>query len=131
MAGRILDIYEKEKIIVASILIMIMALVILAFSNTLLMFILVGFLWGIGFGLLFPVTMAYSFEYAGSSDGIAIATYQASMDMGIALGPMIAGVMLPFIGYRVMFLCQGLACLVSLVYFQFYLRKRHNTASKV
>jgi MFS family permease len=131
MAGRIFDIYEKEKIIVASILIMIMALVMLAFSSTLPMFILVGLLWGIGFGLLFPVTMAYSFEYAGSSDGIAIATYQASMDMGIALGPTVAGVTLPFIGYRVMFLCQGLACLVSLVYFQFYLRKRRNAASRV
>jgi len=129
MAGRIFDTYEKEKIIVVSILIMIMALVILSFSKTLPGFILAGFIWGIGFGLLFPVVMAYSFKYAGSSDGIAIATYQASMDMGIALGPVIAGVMLPFIGYRIMFLCEGLVCLISLIYFQFYLSK-HKAKSK-
>jgi MFS family permease len=131
MAGRIFDIYEKEKIIVVSILIMIMVLVLLAFSKTLPMFILVGFLWGIGFGLLFPVVMAYSLEYAGSSDGITIATYQASMDLGIALGPTVAGIILPFTGYRVMFLFQGLVCLISLIYFQFYLRNRCNAASKV
>ncbi len=130
MAGRIFDIYEKEKIIVVSILILIMALVILSFSKTLPLFILIGFIWGIGFGFLFPVVMAYSFEYAGSSDGIVVATYQAFMDMGIALGPAVAGIVLPFIGYQVMFLCQGLVCIGSLVYFQFYLRK-HKAKSKI
>jgi MFS family permease len=110
---------------------MIISLVTIASSSTLSMFILAGFFWGIGFGLLFPLAMAYSLEYAGSSDGVAVATYQAFMDLGIAVGPTAAGAMLPFTGYRVMFLCQGMFCFVSLAYFQFYLRKRHNMASKV
>ena len=129
--GKIFSLYKKEKIIVGSILIMIISLVTLALSSTLSMFILAGFLWGIGFGVLFPLAMAYSLEYAGSSDGVAVATYQAFMDLGIAAGPAIAGVMLPFTGYRVMFLCQGLFCFVSLMYFQFYLKNRHNRAAKV
>ena len=130
-AGKIFSLYEKEKIIVVSILILIISLVTLALSSTLPMFILAGFLWGIGFGVLFPLAMAYSLEYAGSSDGVAVATYQAFMDLGIAAGPAIAGVMLPSTGYRVMFLCQGLFCFASLMYFQFYLRNRRNTAAKV
>ncbi len=128
MAGRIFDAFEKEKIIIVSILIMITSLVTLAFSKSLSMFILVGLLWGTGFGLLFPVVMAYSFEYAGSSDGVAIATYQAFMDMGIALGPAVAGVILPFTGYRIMFLCQALACLISVVYFQFLKKRKRRGA---
>jgi MFS family permease len=129
--GRIFSLYEKEKIIVGSIFIMIISLITLALSSTLPMFILAGFLWGIGFGVLFPLTMAYSLEYAGSSDGVAVATYQAFVDLGIAAGPAIAGIMLPFTGYKVMFLCQGLFCFVGLMYFQFYLRNRHSRAAKV
>ena len=110
---------------------LIISLVTLASSSTLTMFILAGFFWGIGFGIIFPLAMAYSLEYAGASDGVAVATYQAFMDLGIAAGPAIAGIMLPFTGYRVMFLCQGLFCFVGLMYFQFYLRNRHSRAAKV
>jgi MFS family permease len=129
-AGNIFSHYEKEKIIAVSILIMIVSLVTIALSSTLPMFVLAGFLWGIGFGVLYPLTMAYSLEYAGSSDGVALATYQAFMDLGIAAGPAIAGVMLPYTGYRVMFLCQGLFCFISLMYFQFYLKNKRNKAAK-
>lgn len=129
-AGRIFSLFEKEKIIVVSIVMLIISLVTLASSSTLTMFILAGFFWGIGFGIIFPLAMAYSLEYAGSSDGVAVATYQAFMDLGIAAGPAIAGVMLPFTGYRVMFLCQGLFCFAGLMYFQFYLRNKRNRAAK-
>ncbi|HEX2966262.1 MAG TPA: MFS transporter [Syntrophorhabdaceae bacterium] len=123
-SGRILSVYNKERILIISVLIMMSSLTILAFSSTLPMFILVGLLWGIGFGIAFPLMMAYSLEYAGSSDGIAIATYQAFMDLGLALGPAVAGILLPLTGYRMMFLSQAMVCVISLLYFQFYLRKR-------
>jgi MFS family permease len=68
--------------------------------------------------------MAYAFEYAGSSAGTAVGTFRTLMDLGLALGPMIMGAIIPVTGYRGMFLCLALVTLISLAYFQFYVRKR-------
>ena len=75
--------------------------------------------------------MMYALEYSGSSDGAAIGTYRAIYDLGIGLGPVVMGLIIPLTGYRVMFLCLALICLINLCYFQFYVRKRRNLALTV
>jgi MFS family permease len=94
------------------------------------MFILVGILWGVAAGYLIPVCMAYALEYAGSSDGTSIGTYQAFMDIGLALGPVTMGIIVQLTGYRFMFLCSAFVCLVNLGYFLFYLRRKGNAAHR-
>jgi MFS family permease len=121
--GRILDTYRKETIIPIVILTSMTALLVLAFSKTLPMFIFVGMLWGIGAGFFPPVSLAYALEYAGSSDGTAVGTYQAAMDSGFGLGPAITGLIIPLTGYPVMFLCLACICIINVCYFQFFLRK--------
>jgi len=106
-------------------------LIILSFSKTLPMFIFVGAFWGIGAAFFVPMAMAYALEYAGSSDGTAVGTFRALQDLGMALGPMIMGIVLPFSGYRIMFLGLALICLLNLCYFQFYVRKTSVVASGV
>jgi MFS family permease len=124
VGARAFDMYSKEKIIPAFVFVSTVGFVILSFSSTLPMFILVGVLMGASLAFLIPVTMAYALEYAGSSDGSTVGTYQASMDLGLALGPVTMGIIVPITGYRVTFLCLALASLVSLSYFRFYLRKK-------
>jgi len=82
-------------------------------------------LWGMAGAFLFPAFMSYALEYSGTSGGTALGTYQAFMDSGSALGPIIMGVIIPFAGYRIMFLCLALICTLNLCYFQFYVRKKH------
>ncbi len=124
LGGKILDTWSKEKIILTFILTSMLAMVILSFSTTLPMFIFVGLLWGTGVAFIFPVSMAYALDYAGSSHGTALSTFRALMDFGMALGPMTMGLIIPIAGYRIMFLCLALICLINLCYFQFYVRKR-------
>ncbi len=124
LGARAFDMYAKEKIIPTFVFVSTVGFVILSFSSTLPMFILVGVLMGASLAFLIPVTMAYALEYAGSSDGSTVGTYQASMDLGLALGPVTMGIIVPIMGYRVTFLCLALASLVSLSYFRFYLRKK-------
>jgi len=50
------------------------------------------------------------------------------MDLGMALGPVITGIIVPFTGYRVLWLCLALICLFNMCYFQFYVKKRRNVA---
>ena len=102
------------------------AMVILSFSRTLPLFIVVGMIWGAGSAFFFPTAMAYALEYAGSSDGTAVGTFRAVSDLGLALGPVIMGIIIPLTGYRTMFLCLALISLINLCYFQFYVRKRGN-----
>jgi MFS family permease len=95
------------------------------------MFILVGMLMGTALAFLIPVCLAYALDYAGSLGGSAVGTYQASMDLGLALGPVTMGIIVPLTGYRVMFPCLALTCFVNLSYFQLYLRKKGAVAGTV
>ena len=122
--GRILDTHSKEKVIPVFILTSMAALLILAFSKTLTMFIFVGMLWGVGAGFFPPVSLAYALEYADSSDGTAVGTYQAAMDSGFGLGPVIAGIIIPATGYRMLFVCLACVCILNLCYFHFFLKQR-------
>jgi len=126
LGGKILETYNKEKIILTFLLTATVAMVILSFSKTLSMFILVGLLWGAGAAFLTPTFLAYALDYSGSSGGPSVGTYQAFQDLGMTLGPMVMGIIIPFTGYRIMFLCLAMICLVDVMYFQFYVRKRRN-----
>lgn len=125
--AKILDTFSKEKIILMFIFVSMIAMILLSFSKTLGMFILAGMLWGVGCSFFFPAMMAYAFEYAGSSGGAAVGTYRAVADVGTALGPVVMGVIVSLTGYRAMFLCLALTCLINIFYFQFYLRRKSST----
>jgi predicted MFS family arabinose efflux permease len=124
LGGRILDACNKEKLIPASIFLLMSALVILSFSRTLPMFLLVAVIWGVGHAFVNPAAMAYALDYAKASGGTALGTYQMFMDLGTALGPVITGIIVPFTGYETMFLYLALVCLGNIAYFQFYVRKK-------
>ena len=124
LGARIVDTYSKEKIMLIFISTSIIDMILLSFSKTLPMFVLVGLLWGTGSAFFYPTSMAYAFDYADSSGGPAVGTFRALSDLGVALGPAIMGIIIPLTGYRTMFLCLALICLINLGYFQFYVRER-------
>jgi len=123
-SGMVLGAYDKEKIILTFLSTAVLALVLLSFSKSLPMFLFVGVLWGLGIAFFLPACMAYALEYAGSSNGTTVGTYQSSMDLGLALGPVIMGIVVPLTGYRIMFLCLACICTLNLCYFQFYIRRK-------
>jgi len=127
LGGKILDTYSKIKIIPTFICVSMVAMLVLSFSRTLPMFVLVGLLWGVGGAFFYPASMAYSLEFGGSSGGTAISIYLALMDLGTALGPVIMGILVPLTGYRVIFLFMALICLINLGYFQFYVKGKGKT----
>jgi MFS family permease len=127
LGGRVIELFKRETIITMCMSASMAAFILLAVSNSLLLLTIVGIIWGLGAAFIYPACMAYSFDYAGSSDGAAVGTFMAVADLGLALGPMVAGVMIPHTGYTGMFLCLGLTCLINVTYFEFYVRKRSRT----
>jgi MFS family permease len=123
LGARILDLYSREKIILPCLTTYIISMVVLAYSKTLPMFILVGVIWGSGNAFLMPTLVAYALDRAVSSPGTVMGTYTAISDLGVALGPIIMGVILRFTSYPTMFLCLALVGVTNLSYFYFFVRK--------
>ncbi|MFB3886710.1 MAG: MFS transporter [Thermodesulfobacteriota bacterium] len=124
LGGRITDLYSREKVILPCLTTYIVAMVILAFSKTLPMFILVASIWGIGNAFLVPTLVAYTLDRVGSARGPAMGTITAIGDLGTGLGPASMGVVLRLTSYPMMFLCLALMGALNLCYFYFFLRKK-------
>ena len=124
LGARISDLYSSEKIIVPCLLVLIVATVIIAFSTTLSMFVLAGLIWGVGHAFLYPALAVYILDRVGSSRSLAMGTLTAMTDLGIFMGPVVMGVVIQFTSYPTMFLCLSLIGMISLIYFQFFVRDR-------
>jgi MFS family permease len=124
LGGRILDLYSKERIIMPCLITYIISMVILTFSKTQPMFILVAVIWGIGHAFLAPSVVLYTLDRVGSSPGPAMGTLTAITDLGMSLGPVIMGIIIHMASYPIMFLCLALTGIINLNYFYFFVRKR-------
>jgi MFS family permease len=124
LGGKILDLYSRERIILPCLTTYIISMVILSFSKTLPMFILVAVIWGIGHAFLTPSLVVYALDRVGSSPGPVMGTFTGFADLGISLGPMIMGVIIHMASYPIMFLCLALTGVINLNYFYFFVKKR-------
>jgi MFS family permease len=124
LGGRILDLYEREKVILPCLITYIVSMAILAFSTTLPMFIFVAVIWGAGNTFLYPSLVAYALDRAGDARGPAMGTFTAASDFGSAIGPVIMGVILQLTNYSIMFSALVLTGILNLLYFLFFVRKR-------
>jgi MFS family permease len=124
LGGRILDLYSRDRVILYSLALCIISAVILTFSETLPMFILVGMTQGLGVAFLTPAVMAYILDHSGSSRGPAMGTYTALSDLGLSLGPVVMGLVISLTSYSTMFQCIALVSILNLGYFYRFVRKK-------
>jgi MFS family permease len=124
LGGKILDLYSREKVILPCLFTYIISMVILTFSKTLPMFILVAAIWGIGNAFLAPALIASTLDRVGSSVGPAMGTFTAISDLGLTTGPVIMGIIIQSTSYPIMFLCLAFVGLINLNYFYFFVRKK-------
>lgn len=124
LSGKILDIYSRETVILPCLILYIISMVILAFSTTLEMFILVAMIFGIGNAFLYPILMVHALDHAGTSRGQAMGTFTAAVDLGIFVGSVMMGIVLQLTNFMVMFLCLALTSVINLLYFHISIRKK-------
>jgi MFS family permease len=124
LGGKILDIYGRDEVILPSLFTYVISMVILAFSKTLPMFILVAVIYGIGHAFLMPALMADVLDRVGSSPGPAMGTLTGISDLGISLGAVIMGIIVHWSGYPIMFLCLALMGIINFIYFYFFVRRK-------
>jgi MFS family permease len=124
LGGRVLDLYNRERVILPCIITCIISMALLAFSTSLPMFILVAVIWGIGHAFLFPSLLVYAIEKMESARGPAMGTFTGFSDLGMSLGPAIMGIIIHLTSYSTMFLFLALAGIINLNYFYFLVRKK-------
>ncbi len=130
LGGRILDVYAREKVIIPCFIVIILSIVVLTFSTTLLMFILVAIAFGLGWAFLYPSLVVYAVESSGPARGPAMGTFTALADLGAGIGPMIVGIILERTNYPIMFLSLTLLGLINFLYFSYTIRKKGSRAKE-
>lgn len=126
LGAKVLSLHRK-KLMLPCLSAYIVAMIILAFSKTLPMFILVAVIWGAGNAFLIPALVAYTLDRAGASRGPAMGTFSAMGDLGVGLGSVIMGVVLELTSYPTMFLCLALTGTINFCYFYFFLQKKEGS----
>jgi len=124
LGARVSDLYSSEKIILPCLIILMVPTVIIAFSKTLSMFVLAGLIWGIGHAFFYPALVVYILDRVGSSRSLAMGTLTGMTDLGIFVGPAVMGMVIQVASYPIMFLCLSLIGMISLIYFQFFVRDK-------
>jgi MFS family permease len=124
LGGRLLDLYSRESIILPCLVVYALGMVVLIFSGSLLMFILMAVIWGAGHSLFYPALVALAIDRSSSSRGALMATFTAASDLGVGLGPVVMGIVLQRSGYPVLFTCVALTGVLNVFYFEFFVKQR-------
>jgi predicted MFS family arabinose efflux permease len=124
LGGRILDVYDRKKVVTFCLSIIIIGLIILPFANSLGMFILIAVMLGTGWAFLYPFLTIQVIENAGLERGPAMGTFTALADLGSGLGPMLMGIVLEKFSYPVMYGCLILTGVLNLCYFYWAIAKK-------
>jgi len=118
--GRIQDAHGDNAVVYPLLIVFGIGLAILSITPTGFPLILSAVLVGIGFGSLVPVLQAISIDVATPTQmALATSTYFFMADLGIGLGPLIHGALIPLIGYRGLFVALGALTIPTiLLYFR-------------
>lgn len=109
VAGKLSDRIGEVFVIVPALLVTVLALLVLSFSNGLIGVVVSAVLYGIGFGSVQPALQAATLRLARPERrGVANASFFTAFDLGIGLGSIVLGWVSQYTGYQVLFtVCAG------------------------
>jgi MFS family permease len=109
LLGGLSDRYGRKQILFPSVLIISLNLLFLSQVQSLGLFILAGFIGGLGQGMIFPALSTYIIDILGQQNkGFAIGLYLTFFDIGMGIGPPLFGWISDLYGYRIMYIIAGL-----------------------
>ncbi|MBI4217062.1 MAG: MFS transporter [Chloroflexi bacterium] len=112
VAGNLSDRFGRGPVLLPGFLVLAVATGLLGMATSLTALLLLGFLYGVGFGSIHPALSAYLLDHiGGESKGAAMGTFTAGFDLGIGAGSIVGGFLAEGMGLSLMF---GLAALPAL-----------------
>ncbi|KUO75036.1 MAG: arabinose ABC transporter permease [Desulfosporosinus sp. BRH_c37] len=123
--GKMADRYGARKFLAPGILLIAAALLLLIKASTLPTFLLVGVVYGLGFGTVQPILNALVISLSPPERrGAANATFAVAMDLGIGLGAITLGFIAQKMGYIYMYGSSAIFALLALVMYYAFLNKK-------
>lgn len=117
-AGRLSDRYNRVVTIVPGLVLGAAALALLPLAHGTALFVLSASLFGFGFGSAQPATMALLIDRVGPAErGLAVSTYYAGFDAGVATGSFLLGAVSQRLGFGVMWPLAAFCILLGLAGF--------------
>ncbi|WHX61983.1 MFS transporter [Peribacillus frigoritolerans] len=103
--GRMFDVKGENAVIYPSLLLFAVGMVILSQSHHGITLLIAGALIGVGYGTFQSSCQAISIKEAPSSRmGLATSTFFTMYDFGIGVGPFLLGFLIPFTGFKGLFI---------------------------
>ncbi|WP_419152154.1 MFS transporter [Aeribacillus alveayuensis] len=120
ISGKVFDRFGYKVLIYPSSISGLIGLLLLAVANHLFVLIAAAFFYGIGYGILQPTLQSWAVSLvAREKKGTANAMIFTGMDLGMALGSPIFGMVAGIFGYREMFGYSSICILFILVFYMF------------
>jgi len=115
-SGKLIDKKGFDFVVIPGMILIMFAMGCLYMANQLIVFLLAGTIYGIGFGMVSPSLQALSVvNTPANRRGTANGTFFTGFDLGIGISSMLWGAVAQVTGYSFMFLCTILPCLLALI----------------
>jgi MFS family permease len=116
--GRLTDRKGTSFAVLPGIIFVILSMGLIYFANSLIVFLIAGFIYGIGFGAIQPALQAMSVRNVNQSRrGAANATFFLGFDLGIGAGAIMWGIIAENLGYQIIYLLSIIPAIIgALIY---------------
>ncbi len=123
--GKLVDKYGATPVIIPGLLVACIGLIVLAFAESLISFLIVAILYGFGFGTVYPTLNATMVRLCPPlRRGTGNATFFSAMDIGVGLGSIIWGYISELFGFTYVYLGAAICIVFSLIFYLTVLRKQ-------
>ena len=120
VAGKVYDRKGDFYVIPPGALLIITAMLLLAWLPNTAVLIIAGALYGFGFGTVQPALQAWAVESAPSNrKGMATATFYSFFDLGIGIGAILFGQIAHMFQYGVIYIISACSVMITLLYYLF------------
>ena len=118
--GKLFDLKGENKVIYPSLALFAVGLFILSQTQNGISLLIAGAVIGVGFGTFQSSAQTIAVNLAPSSRiGLATSTYFMFYDLGIGIGPFILGFVLPFTGFRGMYVGMTVIAIIGILIYYF------------
>ncbi|MFJ7639642.1 MFS transporter [Peribacillus sp. NPDC097264] len=130
--GRMFDVKGENAVIYPSLVLFVIGMVVLSQSQHALTLLIAGAFIGVGYGTFQSSAQAISIKESPSNRmGLATSTFFTFYDFGIGLGPFMLGFLVPYTGFKGLFICMAvLSVLLIVIYYFVHGKKASARASR-
>jgi len=130
--GRIMDIKGPNIIVYPSLVLFAIGMVLFSQATNGFILLLAGVLIGLGYGNFNSIAQTIAIQVTPAHRlGLATSTYFVFFDFGLGIGPYILGLLVPYSGYRNIFLFMVAVIFTAFVLYYFLHGKKHSNLKKV